>query len=66
MNKDIIDRLLEKYGNDRDILVLLSEKSALHRKVQILETKAASYKGQLEGLNKFIAAKKLLEGLEDV
>jgi len=55
------DRIIEKYSADSDILELLSERSRLCREVDILSKKVFSYKGQLQGLHKFIASKKLME-----
>jgi hypothetical protein len=56
-----IEKLLEKYPDDKDILKLLSQKSDLHRKVQRLELELKSVKGQLSGLYEFIQSKKLME-----
>lgn len=65
MTPEIIDRILEKYANDPDILSLLTEKSKLHREIHILQIKIESYKGQLQGLHKLINSKKLLETIEN-
>lgn len=60
-----IERLLEKYPYDKDILKLLSEKSELHAKVQRIETELKSVKGQLSGLHKYVQSKKLMEEFQN-
>jgi len=60
-----LDKLVMKYCADDDILKLLSERSRLLNEVYVLSKKANSYKGQLQGLHKFIASKKLMEFEED-
>lgn len=65
INTTTLDRLVMKYCADDDILKLLSERSRLLNEVNILSTKVESYKGQLQGLHKYIASKKLMEFEED-